>query len=167
MRRAHGAWGGGFLAAIALCACGSGGPPDEVPFVRTGGSRTVSKTVGGTITSGERLGNPAQPSVSQSGTEPTAGTGNDLTGAGGAEAPGDSDFIGVDEFDTLDDFQDVRDFANLDNFAAGFVVPGLGAAGAGAVNSSTGNPGSGNQSSGATTTTTTTTSTSTTTTNAR
>lgn len=124
---ARAGWGAGLALAFALHGCG-GGPPDDVPLVRTGGgSRILTQSTGSQITSGQRLGNAATTPTSQSGTAPIAGTGNDLTGAAGFDPRADTDFIGVDEIDNFDDFQDVQDFANLNNFAAGFVVPGAGA----------------------------------------
>jgi hypothetical protein len=127
----------GHVLAFAIGGCGSGGVPEGVPYVRTGGTRVITKNTAEPITSGERLGNALQPAVSQSGTLPTAGTGNDLTGGGGFEAVSDSDFIGIDEIDNFDDFQDIEDFGDVQTFGAGFAVPGLGAAGAGAAASGT------------------------------
>ena len=80
---ARAGWGAGLALAFALHGCG-GGPPDDVPLVRTGGgSRILTQSTGSQITSGQRLGNAATTPTSQSGTAPIAGTGNDLTGAAG------------------------------------------------------------------------------------
>jgi hypothetical protein len=139
VKRARFGLGAGLLLAFALGGCGSGGVPDNVPRVQTGGTRVISKNTAEPITSGERLGNTLQPAVSQSGTMPTAGIGNDLTGAAGFEAVSDSDFIGVDEIDDFENPQAVANFgSNLQQFGAGFAVPGAGAAtSAGAVATST------------------------------
>ena len=126
MKRARFGLGAGLVLAFVLGGCGSGGVPDNVPRVKTGGTHVITTNIAEPITSGERLGNALQPAVSQSGTMPAAGIGNDLTGGGGFEAVADSDFIGIDEIDNFDDFENIRDFGNLNTFGAGFAVPGGG-----------------------------------------